>query len=578
MNDAPTNPTAPSRWRPGVAPLLILLAAACYYGSYLPFWFNPHDEGGTAAFIAQRLLGGEVPLRDVRLGYNIGWFWPVVALFKIGGVNFLLMRAYFFALSALAALCGWAVVRRVTRHEWLALLAGLTLVVFPGSQFKNYIPLLCVANMLAILHAALGSSAGAPAFWRRTLMGGLVLGLTFLIRIDLGYLFSMLWAGLVFLRLFDVRTGRNRLADAFATLAILGAMFVVTHTPVYLVARAGGYAPEFVRQYIGWADYLRGQAGALLGVEAAKPTGAGAGQGRARVADRRTLARMTWAKAKTVDPDDQMAARAQYILTYAPLFFYAGLLGWASWSVLAAIFQRRFALDQPASLALLALIASLAAFPQFFVFRPDRPHLSEFMPGYTVATVCAVWLLGGRARWIVGGLLAGQLALFGWFALDHYSAGTIAARTKIKKTKRVFFEGENGVRVWVHQKEHRELDGVRRTVAAHSQAGDWLVCYPYQPGYNLMCNRPTYERDLYQDNATAPRGWPRQAIARIEERKPAVIIIDNRPINQRESSRFSAWARPAYEHIRAHYGLAAKLDTIEIYARDLPPAAPAINP
>ncbi len=575
MNDAPTNPTAPSRWRTGVAPLLILLVAVCYYGSYLPFWFNPHDEGGTAAFIAQRLLEGEVPLRDVRLGYNLGWFWPVVALFKIGGVNFLLMRAYFFALATLSALCGWAVVRRVTRHEWLALATGLALVVFPGSQFKNYIPLLCVANMLAVLNAALSSGAGAAAFWRRVLAGGLVLGLTFLIRIDLGYLFSLLWAGLVFLRLFDVRTGRGRLADALTTAAILGAMCVVTHAPVYLIARAGGYAPEFVRQYAGWADYLSGQAGALVGVETVKPAGAnaGGGQGRARAADRRTLPRMTWAKTKTVDPDDQMAARAQFLLTYAPLGFYAGLLGWACWGVLGAIFQKRFALDQPASLALLALVASLAAFPQFFVFRPDRPHLSEFMPGYTVAVVCAVWLLRGRWRWLAGGVFLAQFSLFGWFALDHYSAGTIAARIKIKKSKRVFFDGDNGVRVWVHQKEHRELDGVRRTVVTHSQPGDWLVCYPYQPGYNLMCDRRTYERDLYQDNATAPRGWPRQAIARIEQYQPAVIIIDNRPINQRESSRFSAWARPAYEHIRARYGLAAKLDTIEIYARDMPPAA-----
>jgi hypothetical protein len=85
--------------------LLIVMAALVYYGSYLQFWFNPHDEGGTAALTAQRLLAGEAPMRDVELGgYNVMWFWPIVALFKVCGINFLLMRAYFFALSTLAAL------------------------------------------------------------------------------------------------------------------------------------------------------------------------------------------------------------------------------------------------------------------------------------------------------------------------------------------------------------------------------------------------------------------------------------------------------------------------------------------
>jgi hypothetical protein len=66
-----------------IAPLVIIVAAICYYGSYLQYWFNPHDEGGTAAFIAMRLLGGQVPFKDVELGYNLGWFWPIVGSSKL---------------------------------------------------------------------------------------------------------------------------------------------------------------------------------------------------------------------------------------------------------------------------------------------------------------------------------------------------------------------------------------------------------------------------------------------------------------------------------------------------------------
>ena len=45
---------------------------------------------------------GDVPMRDVELGYNVLWFWPIVGLFKLAGVNFLLMRGYFFALSTIS--------------------------------------------------------------------------------------------------------------------------------------------------------------------------------------------------------------------------------------------------------------------------------------------------------------------------------------------------------------------------------------------------------------------------------------------------------------------------------------------
>jgi hypothetical protein len=233
--------------------------------------------------------------------------------------------------------------------------------------------------------------------------------------------------------------------------------------------------------------------------------------------------------------------------------------------LLAAFFMREFSLAHPGMVGLLLLGASLTTFPQFFFFRPDRPHLSEFMPGFIVASISVFFLLRNKWRWAIAGLLAVQFAGFAWFAMDHYSAGTIAARTTIKKNKRALFQGENGVRVWVRATERDELETIRKTVAAHSKPGDWLVCYPYQPGYNVMTDRPTYERELYQDNATAPAGWGKRAIARIDEKKPAVVIIDDRAINQVDSSRFSQWAPAVYDHVRGKYQLGAKVNTVEVY-------------
>jgi len=583
LNDPASTSTAPQRWRwlGFLAPILILAAAIGYYGSYIAYWFNPHDEGGTAALTALRLLHGEAPIRDVELGYNVGWYWPLVGLFKVAGVNFLVLRGYFFALSTLTALLGWSIVRRVTRQEWLALAVGLGLIVFPGSQFKNYIPLCGVANTLCLVSAALAAGQSLTAFWRRLALGGLILGFTLLVRVDLGYLFVLLWGGFLFLRFCTAGLGLGRrFIDVIVALAIVCSGIVVTHAPIYWVARSGGYDRQFTGQYTEWFEYLSDLAGKNFLPAQPKPAAtapapaatAEAAQPAAPVAtiDRTTLPRVTWAAARASKEADKTIL---FVLTYLPVLIFAVLLAWAIPQCLGTIFRGRFTLEHPATLGLLLLFGSLATFPQFFYFRPDRPHLSEFMPGYIVATVAVVALIAGRWRWIVAGVLALQFALFGWFALDHYSAGTIAARTKIKKNKRIRFEGANGVHVWVHkEKDYPELEGVRAAVVEHSKPGDWLICYPYQPGYNVMTDRPTYERDLYQDNSTAPAGWSKGAIRRFEAKRPAVVIIDDRPINQVEASRFSVWAQGAYEYLKANYQLTAHFDTIEVYTRkDAPP-------
>jgi hypothetical protein len=139
------------------------------------------------------------------------------------------------------------------------------LVVFPGSQFKNYIPMVCLANALALVHVASGRSASGGAFLRGIALGGFVLGVTFLIRIDIGYLCAVMWVGLIVLRLFDARFPfRERRKHFFGASAILAAVVLLLHVPAYAAAVSGGYAPEFTKQYSGWANFLRGEAESLV--------------------------------------------------------------------------------------------------------------------------------------------------------------------------------------------------------------------------------------------------------------------------------------------------------------------------
>jgi hypothetical protein len=168
--------------------------------------------------------------------------------------------------------------------------------------------------------------------------------------------------------------------------------------------------------------------------------------------------------------------------------------------------------------------------------------------------------------------IVGQISLFAWFALQHPSAGTIAARSK----RKIPFHGANGVDVLVQKKEFEFLDGVRKIVMAASNPGEFLICYPYQPGFNVMTDRPTYLQNVYVDNATQPRGWARATIAELESRRPAVIIIDDRAINKVDASRFSIWAAPVYEYIRAQYHRrdADHFPGVEIYSANAPTDAP----
>ncbi len=570
-----------------------MAAALAYYGSYLRYWFNPHDEGGTVCLIAQRLMQGERPWADVALGYNVGWFYPLVALFKITGVNYLAARAFFFALSTITALLGCGIVTRLSGSRWVGLGVGLVLVALPGSQFKNYIPLAGVANTACLLHLLSVDVAARRKWFAAVALGGAVLGLTALVRVEIAIFFAVIWALLLLLVLLDKRLalaqrGTHLLLGAALFAAVVGAVQV----PPYLYLRTLGVEVVLLGQVPTWFHALRGglrdQIGAATKttptptpapaavVENAPPKTASP----APVIDRSLLRRHPvsdlWHRVGLWN-------RILTFLTYAPLvgfgiFFLGGVFGCAR-----RVLRGDFKLDEHSVKWLLLIGGSLSTFPQFFFFRPDRPHLSEFMPGYILAMAgCMVLCRSktcGRLRILLTtafalGLLT-HLAVFALYAFQHPSAGTIAARTG-RKTK---FAAENGVAVRSSKKEAASLTAVRDAVLAHSRADDFLICYPYMPGYNLMTNRRTYLHNVYVDNATHDADWTALTIRDFEDKKPAVVVIDNRAINGSAASRFSHWAAPVYDYVKIHYARVAEVKTsatesIQIFAKSFAPIEP----
>ncbi|EDY17164.1 hypothetical protein CfE428DRAFT_5346 [Chthoniobacter flavus Ellin428] len=428
---------------------------------------------------------------------------------------------------------------------------------------------------------------------------------------ELGYFFTAIWALLLLVSLFDRRAS---IGGRFAGL-ILGALAVVfgvviAQTPAYVPLRAHGLEKEYWAEYLDWLEFLRASLHTRVAQEKpALAAGLGAPQTAASAtptadgsdaASNPTAATVKNAAngERSVLPRKPLSSisnkgwreRILTFLTYAPIvgfgvFFIIGVIGF-----LMSVFRRDFALTAVPLEWLLLIGGSLTTFPQFFFFRPDRPHLSEFMPGYIIAMMASAWLLWPRGskhpvvRRLFAGLvslfLIGQFLIFAVFAMQHPSSGTIAARFGRKAR----FQGENGVRVHTSKKEAAILQGVYDIVMKSSGPDDYLICYPYMPGYNVMTNRRTYLHNVYVDNATRGSHWSENTIRDLEEKHPAVVIIDDREINGTPASRFTHWGAPVYAFLKKHYKMAGKFETVEVFTLPHPsatpeaPAAPAPAP
>lgn len=578
-----------SRW---VWIILLLVLAATYYGSYLRYGIGFRDEGQTVALLSQRLLNGEVPIKEVVLSYNVGWFWPVVVLYKFFGVSYVLLRGWCFALSTLTAVLAFLLVVKTTRRPWLAFLVAAVLVLIPGSQFKNYIPLLAVANTLCLLHVALTPADSRQALFK-AIAGGFVLGLSFLIRIDIALLFTALWFGFLQLR---ILTGtapfRGRAAVGLASLAAIMAAVALVHWPALADAKARGYEREFAAQYVEKWRMLERPVTLLLKKYQLLPAPAprhasGHLQAPRRAAlnppadaedraDKKTLRRATLAD---IGKAGQNAGPAFVFLTYAPLLALATLVPWGLFAWIGGL-RRRDGEAERRGLAVLVLMGgALTTFPQFFFFRPDVPHLSEFMPGFLASTFASAGLLwSGITTWknwrtVFALFLAVLVAVYVTRILPDRWAGTYTIRNK--RTK--LFTAENGVHVFVSSREQTGLLEIQRLLREFApNPRDYVACYPYSPGINLLANRPTYEKNVYVDNAIRTTHWDAEAIARFEKFQPAVVVLSDWDINGTRASRFSVWAVKTKTWLQTNYThqgtYIAGSDAFEIFTRE--PAPP----
>ncbi|MEI6338401.1 MAG: hypothetical protein WCQ57_07440, partial [Verrucomicrobiota bacterium] len=548
-----------------------------YYARYYRSGLNLGGEGGTVAVVAMRLMDGQRPIVDTFLGYNVMWFYPVAWLFELTGPNYIALRIFFFALCTFTGVLAFFIVRRVTGCGWYATLAALGPVLIPGMIFRNYMGFLVMLNMLLLLQAYV--FAQRSALRQRLWMAGAgaALGLTYLVRIDLGTFFTVITLGLVALYPLGKRGEFGfRLRQAAWGLVLAVLMFFATHAPFYRDAVRRGYDGAFVSQYTGWISLVRYLASLELPKKPApaavkKP----AGEVKAEETKGRDLETEDYLQRRSWGDffkETSFSERAFVLITYLPVPAALLMVLPAAGVLLLALARGDFPLRTEALAVLVSAGSTLTLFPQYFFFRPDTPHLSEFMAPFLIAMACALWVAvvwAARQRaaaWWCGVLVVFCVADIGLYFYHSYpkeSAGTIAARRK-RKSELV---AQNGVRVWLKSGERDELQSFCDLVARHTKPGDYLACYPYAPTVNLMTDRPSFEYNLYVDNAYNVSTFHRDTLREVEKYRPAAIVIDNRDINQTEDSRFQNWAAETYAWIRKNYAYAGTFRRQELYFR-----------
>lgn len=243
---------------PGWGPLVLLVIAFCYYGLYWRSGLMLGGEEGVAAVVAQRLNAGQLPIVDTFLGYNVGWFYPIAWIFKLGGANYLLLRGYFFFLGMLAGMVAYTIVWLVTQRNLLALATGMIVILMPGLIGRNYMGLLGLLGMLTILGAFIlpVRSKVSRVIWM--LAAGLAISLAWLIRIDIGFFQTTLFLLTALLFLFKPEEGFvRRLGMVALAGSLLIASFCAIQGPVYRDALHRGFGRKFADQYWVWPAMIR---------------------------------------------------------------------------------------------------------------------------------------------------------------------------------------------------------------------------------------------------------------------------------------------------------------------------------
>ena len=567
--------------------------ALVYYGLYFNADLTLTGEAGSNVLIAQRINEGWRPIKDMFIGYNLMWFYPLAWIFEFTGPHLLASRIYFMALAGISGLLGFLLIRRVTGFAILAAIAGCLRILMPGAMYRNNVGFVGTLASFALVYGYVvpHRSRLSSILWMG--FAGAAMSLCFLIRIEPSLIATAVWVGLVILYPLGVR------GEFLARLKTVGlgtlvsiAAFAAVHAPFVYHAQRQGFGPEFINQYSQFVNLLRWELQREIKKIQPAPRVAPliSSQAPSAVESRRPIATGDTTaqpvKSLAEDSSDGRRPRPQFLdsfqkggISFFPLSIFfpvlsAGVLAvFGGVGFLAGAFRGNEA-DRCAGLAILTTTGcALALFPQYFFFRPDSAHLAEFMVPFYPALACAAAGAIGRicaknfwvwSAWLVLAITSLQVVVAFNSLYGREGSGSL----RIARGKTALFEAPGGIRFRVRPKELADWEKLRDTLQAATRDGGYLVTFPYVPILNVMAESPSYQFKLYVDNATEAPDFSEKTIAELKEKQPVAVVVNNRDINRTEISRFKNWAAPVHAHLLENYVLAGTyFSNIEVFVR-----------
>ncbi|MFH1679311.1 MAG: hypothetical protein ABIH26_01560 [Candidatus Eisenbacteria bacterium] len=514
--------------------LLIALSLALFsLVLFLTYWdLGINDDEGYLLGGATRILRGETPYGDFHHTYAPGRFYLVAWLFRLFGEDLLVLRGLWVALRVAIVGLAYLAGRRVLSRPG-AVAASLFFVAAPGPWHKSFFHLFLTANLVALMGLPRRGARGAAA-------AGLLAGVTFLFRQDLGA-FVFLVYGL--LLLLGRRSGETpRRGAAF----FLGAAAAVLPCVLYFALEGALPAAALKVLLAGMRD---NRTNALPFPPLFHPVSRGA-SGLAF-----------------------LLIRLLYYLP-APLALLAG--AWGARGVL---------LGRPDGRPLFVLsLLGLLSFHQA-LWRSDLAHLFQAVGVFYLLLPWAVEKAVGRwvrARAVLVLLLPvllflallaysgvyrspfgpARIAAEGLQPIPPYYTGSVAqiggeeARLSIRKA-----------RVRVAPEEARFIESLGVILDRYSAPGDYVLSVPGFQLIYFLFDRLNPTAFVHLRRGFDSPGEEERYIADLLGRPTKLVLLRDVPLDGREERRFRNYAPRVFEAIEREFVLVEKQGDLIVYLR-----------
>lgn len=477
----------PGEFKPTI-PILLLVVA----GILALFIWQGHTglsllDEGFLWYGAQRVMAGEVPLRDF-MSYDIGrYYWSAAIMSLLGSKGIVALRVAIAVFEAIALFTGLTVLVRssVKQHFFFWLLAAITLLTWLSPQYRVFDIALPI-----ILVGALAYLAELPSL-RRYFLAGLIVGLVAVFGRNHG-LYGVVGSLCVMVYLtIKCERGPN-LAGAFASW-LLG--IVVGYLPVLVCLVV---VPGFASAFWESIRFLFELQATNIPLSVPWPWLAPFGQ----------------------LPTVRLLRGVMMGIFFMSIVIF-GILGMV-WVI------RKKLQKKPASATLIAAVFLALPYAHYAYSRPDIEHLTPGIIPLLMGVFAVLASQPAKIKWPCAVLLCGASM---WAMLPTYSAWTCYS------TRQCVELNAAGDVLKVDRETAINVAELSKLVEQFAPGDRAFIATPFWPGAYAVLGRKSPMWEIY---ALFPRSdaFQQAEIERIKIANPGLVVVLDFTIDRRDDSRF----------------------------------------